>query len=122
MVQLSFYDEEGGALGVLNWFSVHPNSMNNTNHLISGDNKGAASLMFEKAMDPDYVAGRTPFVAAFASTNLGDVSPNTMGPRCIDTGLPCDTEHSTCDGRTQMCIAFGPGKDMFESTKIIAER
>merc|ERR1712215_497258 len=122
MVQLSFYDEEGGALGVLNWFSVHPNSMNNTNHLISGDNKGAASLMFEKTMDPDYVAGRTPFVAAFASTNLGDVSPNTMGPRCIDTGLPCDTEHSTCDGRTQMCIAFGPGKDMFESTKIIAER
>merc|ERR1711970_618030 len=39
-----------------------------------------------------------------------------------DTELPCDTEHSTCDGRTQMCIAFGPGKDMFESTKIIAER
>merc|ERR1712013_585979 len=47
---------------------------------------------------------------------------NTKGPRCIDTGLPCDTEHSTCDGRTQMCIASGPGEDMFESTKIIAER
>ena len=29
-------------------FSVHPNSMNNTNHFISGDNKGAASLMMEK--------------------------------------------------------------------------
>lgn len=122
MVQLSFYDDQGTALGVLNWFSVHPNSMNNTNHFISGDNKGAASLMFEKAMDPDYVAGKTPFIAAFASTNLGDVSPNTLGPRCIDTGLLCDTEHSTCDGRTQMCIASGPGKDMFESTKIIAER
>jgi len=122
LVQLSFYDDEGTPLGVLNWFSVHPNSMNNTNHFISGDNKGAASLMFEKTMNPDYVAGKTPFVAAFASTNLGDVSPNTMGPRCIDTGLPCDTEHSTCDGRTQMCIASGPGEDMFESTKIIAER
>lgn len=122
MVQLSFYDDQGAALGVLNWFSVHPNSMNNTNHFISGDNKGAASIMFEKAIDPDYVAGKTPFIAAFASTNLGDVSPNTMGPRCIDTGLPCDTEHSTCDGRTQMCIASGPGEDMFESTKIIAER
>merc|ERR1711970_598333 len=122
LVQLSFYDDKGIALGVLNWFSVHPNSMNNTNHFISGDNKGAASLMFEKAMDPGSVSRATSFVAAFASTNLGDVSPNTMGPRCIDTGLPCDTEHSTCDGRTQMCIAFGPGKDMFESTKIIAER
>jgi len=122
LVQLSFYDDEGLPLGVLNWFSVHPNSMNNTNHFISGDNKGAASLLFEKAMDPNTVSRKTSFVAAFASTNLGDVSPNTNGPRCIDTGLPCDTEHSTCDGRTQMCIAFGPGKDMFESTKIIAER
>merc|ERR1711970_1051580 len=122
MVQLNFYNTADEPIGILNWFSVHPNSMNNTNHFISGDNKGAASMMFEKTMNPEYVAGKTPFVAAFASTNLGDVSPNTMGPRCIDTGLPCDTEHSTCDGRTQMCIAFGPGKDMFESTKIIAER
>ena len=63
-----------------------------------------------------------PFVAAFASSNLGDVSPNILGPRCMDTGLPCDVEHSTCDGRTQMCIAIGPGKDMFESTEIIARR
>merc|ERR1712215_524703 len=89
MVQLNFYDAEGSPLGVFNWFSVHPNSMNNTNHFISGDNKGAASLMFEKEINPDYLAGKTPFVAGFASTNLGDVSPNTQGPRCIDTGLPC---------------------------------
>lgn len=26
------------------------------------------------------------FVAAFAQANLGDVSPNTAGPKCIDTG------------------------------------
>merc|ERR1719259_1256028 len=122
MVQLNFYNERGDPLGVLNWFAVHPTSMNNTNHLISGDNKGAASQMFERAMDPEYLTGHGPFVAAFASTNLGDVSPNIMGPRCMDTGLECDKEHSTCDGRTQMCIASGPGKDMFESTKIIAAR
>jgi len=30
--------------------------------------------------------GEGSFVAAFASTNLGDVSPNTAGPRCLDTG------------------------------------
>merc|ERR1719228_2855498 len=122
MVQLNFYNAVDEPIGILNWFSVHPNSMNNTNHFISGDNKGAASLMMEKEMNPDRLGGQSPFVAAFASTNLGDVSPNTNGPKCQDTGLPCDLEHSTCDGRTQMCIASGPGKDMFESTKIIAER
>ncbi|RYY71776.1 hypothetical protein EON63_21435 [archaeon] len=30
--------------------------------------------------------GSGSFVAAFASTNLGDVSPNTNGAKCIDTG------------------------------------
>ena len=34
-------------LGVINWFAVHPTSMNNTNHLISGDNKGLASQLLE---------------------------------------------------------------------------
>eukprot|EP00088_Acartia_fossae_P019247 TRINITY_DN21220_c0_g1_i4.p1 TRINITY_DN21220_c0_g1~~TRINITY_DN21220_c0_g1_i4.p1 ORF type:complete len:687 (+),score=151.03 TRINITY_DN21220_c0_g1_i4:252-2063(+) len=123
MVQLTFVDiEEDEKMGVLNWFAVHPTSMNNTNHLISGDNKGAASQMFEKAMNTEIQTGKGRFTAAFASTNLGDVSPNIMGPKCLDTGLPCDLEHSTCDGRTQMCVAFGPGEDIFESTKIIAER
>ena len=122
LVQLAFYTEEGSALGVLNWYPVHPTSMNNTNHLISSDNKGLASIMFEKMMDPDALVGQSSFVAAFASANLGDVSPNILGPRCVDTGLPCDLEHSTCNNRTQMCIASGPGRDMFHSTQIIAER
>ena len=122
IVQLMFYDQAGAAMGVLNWYAVHPTSMNNTNHFISSDNKGAASIMFEKTVDPESLVGHSQFVAAFASSNLGDVSPNILGPRCIDTGLPCDVEHSTCNNRTQMCIAFGPGKDMFDSTRIIAER
>ena len=78
MVQLNFFNDAGQALGVLNWFAVHPTSMNNTNLLISGDNKGAASQIFEKEMNPNYVTGQGPFVAAFASTNLGDISPNIM--------------------------------------------
>ena len=122
MVQLNFFDSKGTALGVFNWYAVHGTSMNNTNHLISGDNKGAASLMFEKKMNPNVLAGKTPFVAAFASTNLGDVSPNIRGPKCLDTGLPCDAKHSTCHGKNELCVASGPGKNMFESTKIIAER
>ena len=117
-------------IGTINWFAVHCTSMNNTNHLISGDNKGYASFLFERAMNPPSTpAGHGAFVAAFAQSNLGDVSPNTRGPHCQDTGLPCDVKHSTCDnspshpeGKNEKCIASGPGKDMFESTQIIGER
>ena len=38
--------------------------------------------MFEKAVDPLSLVGESSFVAAFASSNLGDVSPNIMGPKC----------------------------------------
>uniref|UniRef100_F6QEE6 Neutral ceramidase n=1 Tax=Ciona intestinalis TaxID=7719 RepID=F6QEE6_CIOIN len=62
------------------------------------------------------------FVAAFAQANLGDVSPRTKGPICFDTGLECEPLSSTCNGRSQNCTGFGPGKDMFDSTDIIARR
>eukprot|EP00094_Tigriopus_californicus_P008850 TCALIF_08531-PA protein Name:"Similar to ASAH2 Neutral ceramidase (Homo sapiens)" AED:0.15 eAED:0.15 QI:0/0/0/0.9/1/1/10/0/689 len=110
-------------LGLINWFAVHPVSMNNSNHMISGDNKGAASQFMEREINgKDTLIGQGSFVAAFAATNLGDTSPNLNGPKCRDTGLPCDTEHSTCDGRNWECIAMGPGEDMFESTYMIADR
>lgn len=107
--------------GFVTWYPVHGTSMNNTNELISSDNKGRASTLYEKMMRKD---GKTNFVAAFAQANLGDVSPNTAGPICIDSGRACDFEHSTCGfpPRVQNCIAFGPGKDMFESTDMIGQR
>ena len=37
--------------GIINWFAVHPVSMNNTNHLISSDNKGAAGIFLERAVN-----------------------------------------------------------------------
>ncbi|CAL8074457.1 unnamed protein product [Orchesella dallaii] len=124
MVLVRIEKADGTPLGAINWFAVHPTSMNNTNRLISGDNKGYAEMLFESEMNPNTRPGKGEFVAAFASSNLGDVSPNVMGPRCIDTGLPCDFEHSTCGGLSQKCIAFGPGTngDMEESTEIIGER
>lgn len=80
-------------------------------------------------------------MAIFSQANEGDSSPNTAGPRCIDTGEPCDFVQSTCNGKVstsipvttptdcyslslqnEKCIAFGPGKDMFESTAIIAKK
>ena len=86
---------------------VHCTSMNNTNRLISSDNKGVASLMMEawgeegaRSNQSDSQSNQSdsqsnpsdshsPFVAAFAQANVGDVSPNTLGAFCIDTGLPC---------------------------------
>lgn len=123
MLLLKLVGDDGSLIGVVNWFAVHGTSMNNTNTLTSGDNKGYASYLLEKYVNgDDSTPGRGPFVAAFGSTNLGDVSPNTAGPICIDTGLPCDGETSSCDGKCENCIASGPGKDMFESTQIIGEK
>ncbi|KAJ1390321.1 hypothetical protein SESBI_37536 [Sesbania bispinosa] len=66
---------------------------------------------------------RPRFVAAFCQSNCGDVSPNVLGAFCIDTGLPCDFNHSTCGGKNELCYGQGPGyPDEFESTRIIGER
>ena len=131
MFQLKFKSDAGEELGLFNWFAVHGTSLNNTNQLVSGDNKGLASYYFEKEKNGiDVVPGEGKFVAAFASSNLGDVSPNTQGAICQegpDAGSPCDFEHSTCrtkngKNRTEHCWASGPGKDMFESMKIIGTK
>ncbi|EEB16906.1 Neutral ceramidase precursor, putative [Pediculus humanus corporis] len=120
MIQLKFISNDNVPMGVINWFPVHPTSMNNTNTLVSSDNVGYASIKFEKMMNPNHLLGNGPFVASFASTNLGDVSPNIRGPKCQKTGSPCNIMRSTCE--EDVCIASGPGKDMFESTAIIADR
>ena len=130
MALLRIESEEGSVLGTLNWFAVHGTSLNNTNRLLSGDNRGYASYMLERDYNgPSEAvpAGTGDFVAAFASTNLGDVSPNTNGAICIDSGLPCDAKTSTCPGKyptgeTEKCIASGPGKDMYDSCEIIGTK
>nr|CAD7598359.1 unnamed protein product [Timema genevievae] len=133
LVQLRFDSSEGQPLGALHWFAVHPTSMNNTNVFISSDNVGLASLLFEQRVEPGSLPGKvthvTPlslcregsFVAGFASSNLGDVSPNTRGPRCEKSGLECDVSSSTCS-RNEHCFSSGPGEDMVSSTRIIAEK
>ncbi|KAL7082085.1 hypothetical protein ACP275_14G078600 [Erythranthe tilingii] len=66
---------------------------------------------------------RPKFVSAFCQSNCGDVSPNVLGAFCLDTGLPCDFNHSTCGGKNELCYGRGPGyPDEFESTRIIGER
>lgn len=82
-LQLSLLRENGDAAGIINWFAVHPTSMGNHDLMISADNKGWASLNFEKLMGTRYLpdAGDAPdgsdnFVAAFAQTDEGDSVPD----------------------------------------------
>ena len=107
MVVLKMMDADGGGIGMIDWFAVHCTSMNNTNPLISGDNKGYASYLMEEAMSPlGTLPGRGKFLAAFAQSNEGDVSPNTRGPRCLDTGKLCDVVHSTCNGKVSIFTSW----------------
>jgi neutral ceramidase len=75
--------------------------------LLINNNNSYAAIKFEQAMNPPESPTGMPtgFVAAFSQTNMGDVSPNTEGAKCLDTGLPCDYKLSTCNGRNEMCIA-----------------
>lgn len=47
MTLLRLEDSNGKERGAVSWFAVHCTSMNNTNRLISGDNKGVASRLME---------------------------------------------------------------------------
>lgn len=78
VVQLELVRENGSAVGLINWFGVHPTTVGPTQPFVSSDNKGFASLGFERIMDTDYMAepGADNFVAAFAQTDEGDASPN----------------------------------------------
>ncbi|MBH5333627.1 neutral/alkaline ceramidase [Streptomyces pactum] len=71
--------ERGGrVVGAVNWFATHGTSMSGDNRLISADNKGYAAYHWEREVaGVDYLADGAPaFVAAFAQTNAGDMSPN----------------------------------------------
>lgn len=81
MILLKFVTAEGKEIGMLNWFATHATNLGNKNRLISGDNKGLASYLFERLKGTDYMADQT-FVAAFAQAEAGDVSPN------IEWGYP----------------------------------
>ncbi|ERL84934.1 neutral ceramidase [Dendroctonus ponderosae] len=109
-------------IGAINWYAVHAVSVNNTNCLVTADNVGHASILLEAEYNPNSVIGQGSFVGAFASSNLGDVSPNLKGPICVNTGEECDYQTSTCNGENKYCIAMGPGDDMYESEEIIATR
>lgn len=89
------------AVGAINWFPTHNTSMTNQNRLISSDNKGYASYHWERLVcGIDYLSNSGPdFVAAFAQTNAGDMSPNL-----------------------NLRPGSGPTENEFENTRIIGTR
>ncbi|MEV0509187.1 neutral/alkaline ceramidase [Nocardia tengchongensis] len=67
----------GKDIGVISWFATHGTSLTDRNRLISVDNKGYASYRWEHdEMGVRYRDGQPGFIAAFAQTNPGDMTPN----------------------------------------------
>lgn len=90
----------GRQVGAITWFATHNTSMTNQNRLISADNKGYAAFSYEHLEHGvRYLDGDPGFVAAFAQTNAGDMSPNL-----------------------NLRPGSGPTEDEFENTRIIGER
>ena len=76
MTLLRFDSVSGNPIGSINWYGVHGTSLGINNSRIHGNNKGWASYEMEKQMGGD-------FVAAFAQSTVGDVSPNEPDPADI---------------------------------------
>ncbi len=100
---LKLVNAQGEPIGMINWHAVHGVSMSKANSLISGDNKGYASYLFEKEMHSNYLEKKT-FVAAFAQANEGDASPNifdTVAEGNCDDMSCVDIQHTYTIGKRQ---------------------
>ncbi|MEU4312059.1 neutral/alkaline ceramidase [Nocardia sp. NPDC024068] len=90
----------GRQVGEITWFATHNTSMTNQNRLISSDNKGYAAFTCEHTEHGvRYLDGAPDFVAAFAQTNAGDMSPNL-----------------------NLRPGSGPTDDEFDNTRILGQR
>ena len=67
----------GRDIGLINWFGIHPTTFGPEHTIIDGDNKGYAAwkMEVERGVDHRHPQG-APFVAAFAMSAPGDISPN----------------------------------------------
>jgi neutral ceramidase len=96
------FEQEAGPAGMLNWYALHPTAMNYYNTLVSGDHKGYASWQVEQERGVTYRADGE-FVAAFAQSDPGDVTPNTN----LDNTGPGATDVDTTQimGQRQVAVA-----------------
>lgn len=102
-MSLMKFVDDSGAIGMLNWYALHPTAMNYYNKLVSGDHKGYAALAMEQLQGTSY-RDNNDFVAAFAQADPGDVSPNTN----LDNTGPgvTDVETTQIMGERQLDVAI----------------
>jgi len=100
MTVLKFMSAGNNEIGMISWFATHPNAMGKDLTLQSSDNKGYASYLFERKLKGSTYNNTNDFVAAFAISNAGDMSPNV---------------NPDSEGR-------GPTSDRFENVRIIGQR
>lgn len=88
MTQLRFV-RGGAAVGALTFYGLHPTNMiDEAFSFISTDNYGLAARKLEDDIDASRPAGTKRFVAAFAQTGSGDVTPNINFRNCNDYDPP----------------------------------
>lgn len=85
-------------VGVISWFATHGVSMTMNNRLLSPDNKGYAAWRWEHDIKGVRYSADSDFVAVFAQSNAGDMTPNL-----------------NLDGT-------GPTANEFDNTRMIGER
>lgn len=111
MLQLKFVhlcENEEVPVGLLNWYAIHPTDLGQFNMLVSGDNKGIASIKMEQYAAESF--GAPDFVAAFANSNCGDVSGN------VAFGLP-DGVHDEVHANLHGELQFQRAKGLFVSAE-----
>lgn len=88
------------AVGLINWYGIHPTTFGPEYTYISGDSKGYAAWLVEHTAGVDHRnPSAAPYVAAFAMSTPGDISPN----------------HGLVPGS-------GPGEDEYDSARILGRR
>lgn len=108
-------ERRGTPVGAINWFPCHATSMSGDNRLISSDNKGYAAYHWERDVHGvEYRGDPAPsFIAAFAQTNAGDMSPNRD---LTPPGTPEDLPRTAANGTEQYEAAAAqltkPGIDL----------
>ena len=107
MLLIKFVKNDGKEIGCMNWFPIHPTNRGNKNKLITGDNKGYASYLFEKEKGSDIQEKET-FIAAFANSNCGDISGN------VKYGIP-DLVHDFAHMQEYGEKQFRKAKELYTS-------
>ncbi len=75
------FEGKKGPIGSINWFGVHATCIKRNHEVISSDNKGFASEAMEDELRAQF--NNPDFVAAFAQSTAGDISPNFLKHRGI---------------------------------------